>query len=107
MQYAAHESSLSDVGLPPPLSAVCGVIGRVEGVWVVGLGDAGLDDIWVIGNAVGNANVAIDIFFPSVCSAGPEKPGARSSEAQGGGATGGVSRGGGVRAERYHVREDV
>ena len=68
MQHAAHESSLRGVGFPPTFSAVCGVMGRVEGVWVVGLGDAGLDDIWVIGNAVGNANVAIDIFFPSVRS---------------------------------------
>lgn len=71
---------------------------------MVGLGDAGLDDIWVIGNAVGNTNVAIDIFFPSVCSAGAKKPGARSSKAQGGGAKEGISRRRGARGKRYHVR---
>lgn len=69
MHNAAHDSSLCGVGFPPAFSAVCGVIGREEGVWVLGLGEAGLDDICVRGNAVGNVNFAIDIFLPSVRSA--------------------------------------
>jgi hypothetical protein len=46
-------------------------MGRVAGVLVVGLGDGGLDDICVRGNAVGSVIVAIDIFLPRVCSAKP------------------------------------